>query len=178
MASSRAPPVDANDFRALMARWPTGVAVVSARDGEDDGGLTVSSFVSLSLSPPAVLVSLMRFVDSLPMVERSRRFAVSFLRTEQRAVSERFARTVPSAEKFRGLAVHRSPNGLAIPDGVLGALECRVTSFLPIFDHVLVVGEVVWQEVAAEGLPLVYYHSGYGEADPAGHLALPAERSR
>jgi 3-hydroxy-9,10-secoandrosta-1,3,5(10)-triene-9,17-dione monooxygenase reductase component len=171
------PATDPVAFRSWMARWATGIAVVTTRVGEDDAGLTVNSFVSVSLHPPSVLVSLMRSVDSLPMIERSRRFAVSVLGADQRAVSERFAQTGPSGEKFRGLAVHRSPSGIALPDGTLGAVECRVASFLPVFDHVLVVGEVVWQEQGVDGRPLLFFHSGYAEPDREGRLVLPPPRS-
>jgi flavin reductase (DIM6/NTAB) family NADH-FMN oxidoreductase RutF len=160
-------------FRRLMARWATGVSVVTARDGDSDGGLTVNAFLSVSLNPPTVLVSLMRDVDTLPLVERSRRFAVNFLAADQRSLSERFARTVPPAEKFRDTAFHRGSGGVALLDGTLGALECRVASLTPAYDHVLVVGEVVSQELGREAPPLLFYRSTYAEADGPDRLRFP-----
>ncbi|HYA57762.1 MAG TPA: flavin reductase family protein [Thermoplasmata archaeon] len=176
MAAPAPAPVDPNGFRALISRWATGVAVVTARDGTSDAGLTVNALTSISLHPPSVLVSLMRDVDTLPLIERSRRFAVSLLAADQRALSERFASPVPSAEKFRNLPLHRGPDDLPLPDGALGALACRVTSLTPTFDHVLVVGEVVWQEVGREAPPLLFYRSGYGEPDPEGRVRLAPSR--
>jgi flavin reductase (DIM6/NTAB) family NADH-FMN oxidoreductase RutF len=167
------PRAEGRGFRQLMARWATGVSVVTARDRDADGGLTVNAFLSVSLNPPAVLVSLMRDVDTLPLVERSRRFAVNFLTADQRSLSDRFARTVPSAEKFRGVAFHRGPSGLALLDGTLGALECRVASLTPSYDHVLVVGEVVSQELGREAPPLLFYRSTYAEADGPDRLRFP-----
>ena len=163
-------------FRALMSRWTTGVSVVTAHDGTEDAGLTVNAFLSVSLHPPSVLVSLTKDVDTLPVIRRSGRFAVNVLAGDQRALSDRFASTRPSAEKFRDLAVHRSPSGLALLDGTLGALECRVVDLHDAFDHVLVVGEVERQEGSREGPPLVYYHSGYAEVDDEGHVRLPLPR--
>ena len=169
-------PVDATEFRRLMARWATGVSVVTARDRATDAGLTVNAFLSVSLNPPSILVSLMRDVDTLPLIERTGQFAVSFLTAAQRPLSERFARMIPAAEKFEGVAVHRGPHGLALLDGTLGALECRVTSLTPAHDHVLALGEVVYQESGGEALPLVFFRSTYAEPEGSDRLRLPPPR--
>src|SRR5271157_5401314 len=133
-----------------MGRWSTGVSVVTARDGAIDAGLTVNAFLSVSLNPPSVLVSLTMDADTTPVIERTGRFAVNFLAADQRALSERFARQVPSAEKFGGLSFHRGPGGIALLDGTLGAVECRVASQVPAYDHILFVGEVVHEELGRD----------------------------
>ena len=163
-------------FRALMARWATGVSVVTAHDAGADAGLTVNAFLSVSLTPPAVLVSLTKNVDTLPLIERSRRFAVNVLAADQRALSDRFASQRPSAEKFQELPVHRGPTGIALLDGTLGAIECRVVAMHPAFDHVLLLGEVERLSAGTDAPPLLYFHSGYGEVDPEGHVRLPVAR--
>jgi 3-hydroxy-9,10-secoandrosta-1,3,5(10)-triene-9,17-dione monooxygenase reductase component len=173
VSASPTPPVDAAAFRKFMGEWATGVSVVTARDGAHDAGLTVNAFLSVSLSPPALLVSLMHDVDALPVIERSRTFAVSFLASDQRALSERFARAIPAVEKFRDLAIHRGVSGIALPDRTLGAAECRVVSLTPLFDHVLVTGEVVRLERGRAAPPLLFFRSTYGEPDPEGRLRLP-----
>lgn len=164
--SSPAP--EATAFRKLMARWPTGVSVVTARDGTIDAGLTVNAFLSVSLSPPSVLVSLTKDADTTPVIERTGLFAVNFLAVHQRPMSERFARPSPPAEKFVGLPVHRGRTGLALLDGTLGAIECRVVSSWPVYDHILLVGEVVHQESGRDAGPLVYFRSGYSAVDLLG----------
>jgi flavin reductase (DIM6/NTAB) family NADH-FMN oxidoreductase RutF len=170
------PPVDSGTFRRWMARWATGVSVVTAREGEMDAGLTVNALLSVTLSPPSVLVSLTRDADTTPLIERSGRFTVNLLAADQRALSERFARTSPPKEKFRDVPIHRSPAGLALLDGTLGAAECRVVSKTPAFDHLLIVGEVVYQEFGREDLPLVFFRSDYAEAGGDGTLRLPPAR--
>ena len=160
------------EFRALLARWPTGVSVVTARDGAMDVGLTVNAFLSVSLTPPSVLVSLSTDADTTPVVERTGRFAVNLLSHRQSAVSQRFALAIPSAEKFSGIAVHRGTTGLALLDGTLGALECRVVSRVPAYDHLLFVGEVVRLEAGADATPLVFYKSRYPASSPTGEVAF------
>ncbi|HTW39717.1 MAG TPA: flavin reductase family protein [Thermoplasmata archaeon] len=170
------PPVDASAFRTLMSRWATGVSVVTAHAAGHDAGLTVNALLSVSLAPPALLVSLSNDVDTLPLIERAGRFGVTFLSAEQRSLSERFAQTLPSDEKFRGVAVHRGPGGSALLDGGLAALECRLLSRTPMFDHTLVVGEVVHTEVGIERTPLLFYRSGYAESDGSDRLRLAPRR--
>jgi 3-hydroxy-9,10-secoandrosta-1,3,5(10)-triene-9,17-dione monooxygenase reductase component len=169
-------PVERSAFRHAMARWATGVSVVTASADGVDVGLTVNSFLSVSLGPPSVLVSLMHDVDSLPYLERSRSFAVSILAYDQKEVSERFARAVPSSEKFRGLPVHRGATGAGLIDGALGWIECRLTSVIPLYDHRLVVGEVVGLEEGRDVSPLLFFRSGYATADSDGLIRLPSSR--
>jgi len=170
-------PIEPSRFRSAMARWATGVSVVTAHGPGGDAGLTVNALLSVSLAPPSLLVSLANDTDTLPLVRESGYFGVSFLSAAQRSVSERFARTVPSEEKFRGVALHRGPNGTALLDGTLAVLECRVVARTAAFDHTLVVGEVVHQEVGADALPLLFFHSGYAEAEGPDRLRVGARRA-
>jgi flavin reductase (DIM6/NTAB) family NADH-FMN oxidoreductase RutF len=164
-------------FRTMMARWATGVSVVTTRDGNVDAGLTVNAFLSVSLHPPSVLVSLQDDVDTLGFLERSRTFAVNILSAKQRALSERFAAAVVPAEKFRDLAFHRGTTGAALLDGTLGAIEARVLTIVPASDHRLCLGEVVALEVGHDGPPLLFFRSGYSTAEEGERLRLPPLRS-
>ncbi|MFZ0699843.1 MAG: flavin reductase family protein [Thermoplasmata archaeon] len=158
---SGTPGTDANAFRRLMSRWPTGVAVVTTRHGTTDYGLTVNGLFSVSLNPPSLLVSLADDADSGPAVAKSRIFIANFLTAQQQPISERFALSLAPEEKFRDLPLHRGVTGAAILDGSLGALECRVVSEFHVSDHRLFVGEVVAQELGVDSAPLVFHRSRY-----------------
>ncbi len=153
---------DAGAFRAAMGRWATGVSVVTTSEDGRDAGLTVNALLSVSLRPPSLLVSLSRDVDTLPIVERTRSFGVSVLRSDQRSLSERFAQAIPSAEKFSGVAVRRARSGTPLLEGALATFDCRLVSSTAAFDHHLLVGEVVELALGEEGSPLVFFRSGYG----------------
>ena len=171
-------PIDPAGFRALAARWSTGVSVVTARDGLTDAGLTVNAFLSVSLAPPSVLVSLTEDADTTPVIDRTGSFAVNLLAADQRALSERFARSVAPAEKFAGVPVHRATTGAALLNDTLGALECRVASRIPAYDHVLFVGEVVYQELGRDAPPLLFFRSAYAEAEGSDRLHLGTRPKR
>ncbi len=169
-------PVEPARFRALMARWATGVCVVTAHHGATDTGLTVNSLASVSLEPPTLVVSLGTDTDTLPQVVASGRFGVSFLGADQRDLSERFARTLPPAEKFAGVPRHRGPAGSPLLDRHLGAVECRLVGRTPVHDHELLIGEIVHAEPGRDAPPLLFFRSGYAAAEGPDLLRLPPGR--
>ena len=74
----------ARRLRDVLGCFPTGVAVVTA--ASPDGsllGVTISSFNSVSLDPPLVLISLSRGLLSLPGLLAADAFAINFLRDDQ-----------------------------------------------------------------------------------------------
>ncbi|HKV90524.1 MAG TPA: flavin reductase family protein [Thermoplasmata archaeon] len=170
---SAPPAADATAFRRLMGRWATGVSVVTAREGERDFGLTVNAFLSVSLAPPTVLVSLGHEADTTPVVARTCRFAVSVLSHEQRSVSEKFARTSTPEVKFQGSGFHRTPSGLAILDGALGTFDAKVTKTLEVGDHTLFAGVVEHVTAGPEAAPLLFFRSQYAEPAGADLVRLP-----
>lgn len=168
---------EAEGFRQMMSRWATGVSVVTSHAGGTDAGLTVNAFLSVSLRPPLVLISLTLDADSTPVVRSSRSFVVNLLAHDQRGLSERFARVIPPSEKFRDLAVRRTAEGAAVLAGTLGALRCRVLDERVVADHVLFIAEVVEVLPGRDAAPLLFFHSGYAEAVGERRLDLPASKT-
>jgi flavin reductase (DIM6/NTAB) family NADH-FMN oxidoreductase RutF len=160
--------VDPTAFRRLMARWATGVTVVTAHENRQDFGLTVNAFLSVSLTPPAVLISLGLDTETTPVVERTRRFAVNLLAEGQREVSARFASTIPSPEKFRSLPIRRGAGDVPLLEGAIAHFECEVRASWRVSDHLVFVADVVSEESGPDEPPLLYYHSDYTAVDPKG----------
>jgi 4-hydroxyphenylacetate 3-hydroxylase, reductase component len=156
-----------------MARWATGVSVVTARGAGRDEGLTVNSFLSVSLVPPRVLISILTDADAWKTIRQSQAFAVNVLSANQRAHSERFAKRVPSEEKFAGIGLHRGATGAALLDGTLAVFECAVAQEIDAGDHSLFLGNVVAVEEGVDAAPLLFYRSGYAEAEPDDRVRLP-----
>lgn len=145
-------------LRDAMRTFPQGVVVVTAMGSDGPRGITVSSFLSLSLTPPRVLVSINKESKAHEAIDQGR-FAVSILAEDQGAVSDHFARPkLTSAEQFHGIAVEGDPPRLS---GCLSYLECRVVERIPASDHTLFIGEVERAEVGREGKPLVFFSRQY-----------------
>jgi flavin reductase (DIM6/NTAB) family NADH-FMN oxidoreductase RutF len=143
-----------------MGQFASGVTVVTMRDGDQPVGITVSSFASLSLDPPLVLVCIDNRGRSHDALARADMFAVNILSEDQEATARTFAsRTV---DKFANADWRWSSNGIPTLDGVLATVECRIANALPGGDHTIFVGEVVALETQA-GRPLVYHASQFGQ---------------
>jgi flavin reductase len=149
------------DLRALMRRFPHGVAVVTV-DGEGERlGLTVSSLVSLSVEPPLVGVAISRQAAMHELLRNAGAFALSLLAAGQEGLAQHFARGVPPIALWHGIASRDGAAGAPLLVGALGWLECRLAAGHTVGDHTLFVGEVVSVELGEAAPPLVHVDAGF-----------------
>lgn len=151
--------IDAERFRRVLGRFPTGVCVVTGvgPDGAP-AGLSVNSFASASLEPPLIAFLPAQTSMSWPLIAPSGRFCVNVLAGDQEPLSRRFARR--ERDKFRGVAWTPAPSGSPVIEGVCAWLDCAVHAVHEAGDHVLVLGRV---EALGDGdaTPLVFHRGGY-----------------
>jgi flavin reductase (DIM6/NTAB) family NADH-FMN oxidoreductase RutF len=148
--------VTSQAFRQTLGRFASGVTVVTmVQDGEPHG-ITVSAFLSVSLEPPLVLVSIDKKAQSHGRIEKSERYGVSILSEGQQTLSNHFAGRDPTVTpEFTDL------DGFPVLKHALAQLVCKTVQKVDAGDHTLFIGEIehlTWQEDKA---PLVYYHGKY-----------------
>lgn len=154
--------VSSDDLRTWMRLWASGVTLVTAQDGRGPHGMTVSSFTSLSLDPPLIMVSLEQGTRTHQMVRQEGRFAVIFLRADQQDLAERFSSGIPDHEpRFDGVPYQRSAGGSPIPDARLAYLDCRVVDSHTAGTHTIFVGHVTGGESSESDSPLIYFNREY-----------------
>jgi flavin reductase (DIM6/NTAB) family NADH-FMN oxidoreductase RutF len=155
--------VTSAEFRRACGRFATGVTIASVLDAQGTPhGLSVSSFTSVSLDPPLVLICLGHRVSVIDAFRASTHFGINVLAEDQRDLSERFARK--GHDRFDGLKWRRGKTGVPLLPGVLAAIECAVRQRFTAGDHDIFVGEMVRARVA-EGAPLVHFASHYRRLD-------------
>ena len=160
--------LDEAEFRAVLSHFATGVVVVTGSTPEGPTGLTCQSFLSLSLDPPLVLLSIGRGSATWPRIRSTGLFAVNVLSSAQAGVSAAFA--VSGGDKFAGVSWRPGLLGNPLIDGALAQLECEVDAVHPGGDHEIVVARV--RALAAvpqleEPSPLVFFRSAYRTLSPA-----------
>jgi flavin reductase (DIM6/NTAB) family NADH-FMN oxidoreductase RutF len=159
--SSELRPVSPDDFRHACGRFATGVCVATVLDPQGGPhGLTVSSFTSVSLEPPLVLICLGHAVTVIEYFRQAKYFGINVLRGDQRELSDRFARK--GFDRFNGLPWDRGESGVPLMPGALAAMECEVEQRVTSGDHDIFVGRMV-RAVVEDGEPLIYYASRYRE---------------
>ncbi|MDI6694785.1 MAG: flavin reductase family protein [Anaerolineales bacterium] len=154
--------VAADVMREGMRQWATGVTIVTSLDEGWKHGMTVSSFTSISLDPPLVLVSLSRQARTHALVEKSGVFGVTILNDQQEMVSDRFAgRMSEDEDRFVGLEIFTLITGAPFLAGGLAFFDCRVEAAYEVGDHTLFLGEVIASRAEPNGKPLIYYNRSY-----------------
>jgi flavin reductase (DIM6/NTAB) family NADH-FMN oxidoreductase RutF len=148
-------------FKEALASWASGVVVVSTRSEDLVYGLTVSSFTSLSLDPPLILICLAHTSRLPPMIERARRVAVSVLSSEQHEASATLAKSGRQPGAVLGVPEVTTERGLPVVAQALAHLDCDLHTSMPVGDHAIVVGHVVAANTYPELEPLVYHRRGY-----------------
>jgi flavin reductase (DIM6/NTAB) family NADH-FMN oxidoreductase RutF len=146
----------ARELRQVMGRFATGVTVVSTTHRDTIHAMTANAFLSVSLRPPLVLVSLGRCRMS-EMLPRTGRYGVSVLAADQEPLAAHFAgqRASPVAPEF---VWH---NDLPLLSGALAHVGCRVVDVHAAGDHVLWIGEVEHLS-HRDGEPLLFYTGRFG----------------
>ncbi|TDI42765.1 MAG: flavin reductase [Acidobacteria bacterium] len=149
-------------LRDVMRGFPQGVVVVTAEGDEGPRGVTVSSFTSVSLTPPRILVCIMKESRAHSAIAKGP-FVVNVLSETQCTVSDHFASPKLSSEEQ--FAEYTS----AKLDGCLGYLHCRVVGETEQGDHTVFFGEVERAEMGDEGKPLVFWAREYWALGEAVH---------
>ena len=144
------------ELRTVMGHFATGVTVVTTMHRETVHGMTANSFLSVSLRPPLVLVSLGR-CKMAEMLPRSGRYGISVLAHDQEKLAAHFAgRPVEGAEPQFVI-----DHDMALLDGALAHVVCRVVDAHEAGDHVLWIGEVEHLS-HRDAEPLLFYAGRFG----------------
>jgi len=136
--------VAGDQLRALFREVPSPVAVVTVDVAGQAAGLTVDSFVPLSLEPPLVGFAVRRHAALHELVRDAGAFAVSILASGQEQLAQHFARGVPPIGLWIGIETTIGELGAPLIAGALGWVECRLASEVDAGDHTLFVGSVEW----------------------------------
>lgn len=161
--SPLSPEFDERTFRSALGRFATGVIVLTVGPRRDPHAMTANAFMSGSLAPPLVVVSVGLKARMHDRITRARRFGVSILESEQEPESRHFAgqAVAPFTPRFAALA------GVPVLARAAVVLAARVAHRYSCGDHTLVVGEV--ERLKADSLPsppLVFYNGRYRELLP------------
>jgi flavin reductase (DIM6/NTAB) family NADH-FMN oxidoreductase RutF len=143
-------------FRNAMGKFATGVNVLTTKVGDEPFGMTANAFMSVSLSPKLVVISIGERAKFLDRVRESGRFAVNMLADDQQHFSMMFAGQLKDGEKceFEDL------DGLPVVPDAVAQISCNVVNEYVEGDHTLFIGEVTDIKLEEKD-PLIFYSGKY-----------------
>jgi flavin reductase (DIM6/NTAB) family NADH-FMN oxidoreductase RutF len=153
--------LDPEQLRRAMRAWSSGVTVVTAAHNGERHGMTVSSFTSVSLEPPLIIISLHTESRTHRLVQAAGAFAVSILGAEQSEISDRFAGREEREERFASLETETLVSDAPTVKDALARLDCRVIQVISAGMNTIFLAEVLAARSNGEGKPLVYHNRRY-----------------
>jgi flavin reductase (DIM6/NTAB) family NADH-FMN oxidoreductase RutF len=152
--------IEQTEFRQALGHFASGVTVITTQYQGQLHGTTVSSFCSLSLRPPLVLVGIDLNANIHDLIVASEVFAVNILAEHAEKLSQHFARRI--SDKFSTISYSLGQLGVPLLDDALTRLECRLVTRYPGGDHSIFIGEVISTSTQPHHQPLLYFRSRYG----------------
>lgn len=131
-------------YREGMSRLVAGVHAVATRVPEGAVGFTATAVVSVSDSPPTLLVCLNRRIHSAPAFHHAGVFSVNMLGPEHQAVAEAFGgrMSLLGEQRFSVGRWHEGELGVPCLEGAVAVFECRLAETHTIATHDVLIGRV------------------------------------
>ena len=142
-------------LRRTLGMFATGVTVITSLKDDQVHGMTANAFMSVSLEPPLVLISVDRRTKMCTMLHEGMHYGVSVLCATQAALSDRFAGR-SDKEEPRFVVVRDTP----LVDGALAHFVARVERSYWGGDRSLFLGRVEYAR-QNEGTPLLFHGGRY-----------------
>lgn len=140
-------------LREALASVPAGVTIVTTRDAAGQlCGFTASSFVSVSMKPPLVLICLNKTSSTFGAFDAANSYSINILKASQRGLAAQFA---GKGDRFKDVRVDLDASGTPVLPDSLVSIVCSPYSKHVAGDHLLLIGQV--DELSTHpGDPLVH----------------------
>ena len=159
--------VNKDEFRNSMARFATGVTVVTTVDDQGElHGMTANSFTSICLDPPLVLVCVDLRTNTHRFVQARGAFGINVLSDQQKEIGAYFARRPEDRHGEVTYRHRKSAKGLPLIEGSLVFFGCHVVDSQLYGDHTIYIGQVDEILLGDSGKPLLFYESRFISLGP------------
>lgn len=160
--------VDTGTFRDAMASVAATAWLVTTQYETERLGRTVTSVFSLSVEPPAILISIAMSSRMVDHIVRTRGFSLAMFAQDQQAIADAFAGQGDPGRRFDTGQWLAWESGHPRLSGVVAAMDCALLGTMETGTHVLFAGGIVDIDVARDRAPLIWQQRQYKAlADPS-----------
>jgi flavin reductase (DIM6/NTAB) family NADH-FMN oxidoreductase RutF len=156
------PGTDGSAVGLALGRIPSGLFIVTWRDGDQDRGMLASWVMQAGFEPPMLTIAVAPSRGLLAAVEADTPFVVNVLAEHQRPLLARFGKPAASGEDpFAGLPVSRTSCGAPALGEAAAWLECSPVAQASgtndaRCDHVVVLARITAAGAGPDTPPLVH----------------------
>lgn len=152
-------------FRDAMATLGAGVNIITTNGIAGKCGLTATAVVSITDSPPTMLVSINRNSATNNTFKENTRMAVNILNADQQLVAEYFGGMHPVSmeERFAKFNFTEGKGKLPILEGAIANLEGSIVATHEVGTHTLFILELDSMVIAETGNGLIYFNREFHE---------------
>ena len=152
-------------FRDAMATLGAGVNIITTNGIAGKCGLTATAVVSITDSPPTMLVSINRNSATNNTFKENTRMAVNILNSDQQLVAEYFGGMHPVSmeERFAKFNFTEGKGKLPILEGAIANLEGSIVATHEVGTHTLFILELDSMVIAETGNGLIYFNREFHE---------------
>jgi 3-hydroxy-9,10-secoandrosta-1,3,5(10)-triene-9,17-dione monooxygenase reductase component len=153
--------VDQADLRSVLGHFPSGVVVVTGMTEAGSVGLTVQSFMALSMDPPLVLLSIARTSKSWPVIKATGLIGINILSESHAELALAFARS--GGPKFDSCNWRPGPaTGSPLIADAIAWIEAEIWQVYDGGDHEIVAARIVELSALGAGCqPLLFFQSKF-----------------
>ena len=159
--------IDPRHLRDACGLFGTGVNVIATRHADGDHGMTANAFMSISLDPPLIAISIGERAKILPLLHKAGRFSVSTLAEGQEKLAWHFAGR-PADDLVNPF---ETLGGLPVVRGALAHYVCNIANEVQAGDHTIFLGHVQRLATDSGARPLIFHKGRFGAV--AGQAPAP-----
>jgi len=148
--------MDNRTFRDAMGKFATGITVITTEHEGEVYGMTANAFMSISLEPKLIAVSIDKSASMFDILPKTDTFAVNMLKEEQKYLAQIFAKQIEKDKE----PTYESIDGTPVLEDTLASVVCKVYKEVEAGDHVIFIAEVTNLKLG-EGSPVLYFDSNY-----------------
>lgn len=150
--------MDDRQFRDAMGKFATGITIVTVDGGQAPSGMTVNAFMSVSLQPKLIAVSIDYSASMYEQLYSKNKFGVSILSEQQKEYAQVFARQKRETEPIH----YQQLDGVSVIADALASFSCTVKKKVPAGDHLIYIAEVT-DLIINDGEPTLFFGGKYRE---------------
>jgi flavin reductase (DIM6/NTAB) family NADH-FMN oxidoreductase RutF len=145
------------EMHETLGRLPSGLFVLTVRQGLLETGMLASWVMQAGFDPPALTVAIRQERYVRTWITEGCPFVLNMLAPGQRALVRRFSRGFPpGGHSFSDIQVDRTESGIAILRESIGYLECQPDGHIDSGDHRVFLARVIGGKLFGSEAPVVH----------------------